>query len=97
MSTRRWGNWKLLSNGVLRLQTNTSREIDIERCFDSAEILDWIFHFQGRLSDQDLADMVRALGDILEPCANYCSWGKSKTADPTSLFKTYWKASGPKR
>lgn len=90
---RKWGNWKLQKDGSLQLQTNTSRWIDLRRCVDSAEILDWIFHYQGRLSAQDLADMVQALEDVLEPRTNYCGNGQGKRHRPVDLVRDYWKRS----
>lgn len=89
-TARNWGNWKLFKAGHLELKTNKSRCIDLRRCHDSAEILDWIFHFQSRLETQDLADMITALEEILDPRANYCSQGSSKTHNPMELVRAYW-------
>ncbi len=52
-------------------------EFDLERCTSSAEILDWIFQFAGKDwgSGEDMADLIRAIRDTLNPQRNFCSWG----------------------
>ena len=88
---RQWGNWRLFKSGHLQLGKDISRCIDLKTCTDSAGILDWIFHYRGRLSPQDTYDLLEAIDDVLYPCKNYCSWGSSKTQNPKELINSYWK------
>lgn len=70
----------------LVLKREDWRRIDFEQCNNSAQILDWIFHYQGRITAEELGDMIEALQAILHPMANYCSNGVDKKADGLSLL-----------
>ena len=51
--------------------------VDLDRCTTSAEVLDWILQIRHKTwtTDQDVADLVHALDDVLRPQAKLCSWG----------------------
>lgn len=85
------GTWRLQSS-TLQLVLKSSpgaQVIDLERCNDSAQILDWICHYSGRLADQELADLVRALDRILDPRANACGLGRNQAFDSSAIAKAY--------
>ena len=84
----KWGHWYLnKSTAVLQLWLSHPSqnwdcmmyEVDLERCRNSAQVLDWILHIQGRFC-QDypgcISDFVRALNSILNLPSNYCSYGR---------------------
>lgn len=85
-----WGKWRLFKSGYLELTTNKSRCVGLNRCHNSAEILDWIFHYRGRLEAAELVDMLAALEAILDPRANYCSQGSNQSHNPMELVREYW-------
>jgi hypothetical protein len=55
--------------------------VDLERCLDSADVLDWIAQVgkKNYADDAVLAGLVRALDDVLDVQANLCSFGRHKT------------------
>ena len=73
----------------LVLKREDHRRIDFEQCNRSAQILDWIFHYQSRITAQELGDMIEALQSILHPMANYCSNGVDKEANGLSLLRQW--------
>lgn len=73
----------------LVLKRQDHRRIDFEQCNRSAQILDWIFHYQGRITAQELGDMIEALQAILHPMANYCSSGVDKESNGLNLLRNW--------
>ena len=77
----RWGNWMLKGNRTLehRIKGSTFVRyyIDLDRMQTSAECLDWIFqiHRKSWITDQDRADLLHAIQDIINPQAALCSGG----------------------
>ena len=66
--------------------------IDLEQCNTSSQLLDWIFHYRAKLlSNQELADMLHALENIIDPRANLCSFGANMETDSSVLVKDYIK------
>jgi hypothetical protein len=90
-----FGTW-FIEGDELVLKREDWRRIDFELCNSSARILDWIFHYQGRITSEELGDMIEALQAILHPMANYCSNGIDKKADGLSLLRK-WLAPQSKR
>ena len=90
-----FGKW-FIEGDELVLKREDWRRIDFELCNSSAQILDWIFHYQGRITSEELGDMIEALQAILHPMANYCSNGVDKKADGLSLLRK-WLAPQSKR
>lgn len=86
--TTDFGTW-FIENDELVLKRQDHRRIDFERCNSSAQILDWIFHYQGRITAQELGDMIEALQSILQPMANYCSSGVDKKTNGLSLLRNW--------
>lgn len=82
------GAWTIEGEELV-LTSNKSRCIDLERCNSSAQILDWIFHYRGRLSQQEMADLLQAFELILNPRRNYCSFGQDKRADGLYLLNQW--------
>lgn len=86
--TTDFGTW-FIEGDELVLKRQDHRRIDFEQCNRSAQILDWIFHYQGRITAQELGDMIEALQSILHPMANYCSSGVDKEANGLSLLRNW--------
>lgn len=83
---QRWGDWHLDAerltldykpDGVWRY------ELDLERVWDSASLLDWIFQVNGhsfhlQWPSNVMQDLMDALDDIFYPQTNLCSHGSNK-------------------
>jgi rubredoxin len=91
-----FGTW-FIEGDELVLKREDWRRIDFELCNSSAQILDWIFHYQGRITSEELGDMIEALQAILHPMANYCSNGVDKKANGLSLLRKWLALVKPKR
>jgi hypothetical protein len=57
--------------------------------YDPAETLDWIAQVAGKswATDRIIADLVCALGDMLDLQANMCSMGESRTVNVKKAVK----------
>jgi hypothetical protein len=80
---RAWGDWTLSSSTYELFYRNGQYHVDLERCCDSAQVLDWIQHIAGKsFAHKDpkcIFDLVCALKDLLEIPKGYCEWGMSKS------------------
>lgn len=77
----RWRPWSLDTENytLLRITDDETSDypVDLDKCLDSANVLDWVLHLDGRAgSDQVTLGLLRALNDLLEPQQNLCSYGK---------------------
>ena len=81
-----WGPW-VLDRKTLTI-TCEDYEIDLERIDTSGEMLDFIMQIARKswATDEVLANLVRALNDIVEPQAHLCSGGSQKTIKNTLTF-----------
>jgi hypothetical protein len=86
------GAWRL--NPRYRVLTHPDYEVDLDDCLTSAEVLDWIMQVAGKTwaDDATLAGLVRALGDVLQPQARLCSWGKSTRISKTNVAELVTQA-----
>lgn len=92
--SNRWGPWRLrddeLMGPVLEREWDNPAYhywVELRRCTSSAEVLDTIVH-ASRASwagDAVLAELVRALDDVLDPIANLCNGGKAATLSGAKL------------
>lgn len=80
-----FGAWKLAGD-CLVLKRDRTREVDLERCYNAFEILDWILHYQYKVSPEELMDLVRAFQVILDPRKNYRT---SRGNNPTALLREH--------
>ena len=87
----RWGEWVFKPENLTLLHAPEEYEIDLEEVHSSATILDWIFQIQNKTwaTAATMHDLLRALDDILDPQANYCSFEQDKQADGGSLARRY--------
>ena len=78
-----YGPWQFHRNNLILRHAKTGYEIDLEECGTSAEILDWIFQVAGKswATDKTIADLIRALEDLIDPQATICSWGVDRPFD----------------
>jgi len=78
----RWGDWWYnADNFTLEYKYWELYYVDLERCNTSAELADWVFQIanKGWGTPEVLGHLIQALDDLLEPQANLCSCGRSKT------------------
>lgn len=83
-----WGPWELdTSTCVLRIAEPFPYEVDLEQCTTSARVLDRIMQISHKTDTDDatIAGLIRALGDVLNPQANLCSFGASKHLTTTRI------------
>jgi hypothetical protein len=82
-----WGSWTYQRQDRTLSHTN-GYTIVLERITRSCQMLDWIFHIKRkqRADHTCMADLLDALEDLLQPCANYCSMEQDKTANPAVLL-----------
>ena len=88
--TRKWGPWTYYEKRFALVFTDPKAytyAIDLSTCTESSEILDWIIQLSNKtwVSHQDLGYLVQALKELLNPQANFCSFGKSKSVPEESL------------
>lgn len=78
----RWGRWELDAGRLVLTfsKQHHSYEVDLERCCTPAQMLDWIFQVRpkGWCSIEDIADLIDAFNDLLDPQKNLCSGGLAK-------------------
>jgi hypothetical protein len=88
-----WGPWRYNAKTlVLEYYDEDGKfgyEVDLERCNSSAEVLDWIFQLETKnwCGYEYLGQLVRALGDLLDPQANICSGGEDKSFDAGAYLR----------
>ncbi len=73
---RDWGPWRLKASTYV-LEVPGRYEVDLERCLDSAEVLDYIAQVAGKrwATREVVGGLVMALDDVLNVQANVCSFG----------------------
>ena len=96
-----WGNWRLDSSNLALVHAADKYPIDLERMNSAAQMLDWIFQVNKKAREvypaQDLADLLQALQDILDPQANLCGGGARKRLDATAYLKQRYRQGTPTR
>jgi len=72
----------------LTLEHEIGYYIDLERCNSSGQLLDFIFQILNKtwMAQQDKADLLDALEDVLHPQEAICSFGNGK---PVKDIKAY--------
>lgn len=80
-----WGNWTLSSSTYELIYKNGYYHVDLDRCRDSGQVLDWIQHITGKtFAHEDpncIFHLVCALKDLLEIPKGYCEWGMTSGGD----------------
>ena len=63
-------------------------EVDLERCTTSAQVLDWIVQVSKKTwaTDAIVADLVRALDDVLDMQGTLCPFGQARIVDVKQLL-----------
>ncbi|GAA1871877.1 hypothetical protein GCM10009813_35210 [Brevibacterium marinum] len=80
MSHLTWGNWSLhIKDGYL--EHTKGYEVELDTCRTSAKMLDWLFQIRGKswATSEDLAELLNAFDEIIDPQTNLCSHGTSKS------------------
>jgi len=90
-----WGNWHLDIGSLELVHAADEYRIDLERMNSAVQMLDWIFQINKKrrhvYTAQDLADLLQALQDTLDPLANLCSGSASKRIDTTEYLKQRYR------
>ncbi|MTJ54047.1 hypothetical protein FJR38_16025 [Anabaena sp. UHCC 0253] len=88
-----WGNWTF-NSANLTLTNKTlvgyDYDIDLEKIHSSADILDWIYQVFGKdgCDQKTIHDLVSAFDEILDPQANFCSFGEEKKQTVDNWLKS---------
>ncbi|MGB7307869.1 MAG: hypothetical protein WBC67_02280 [Candidatus Acidiferrales bacterium] len=95
----KWGDWEYDAKyHVLALDDADGNhyEINILDFGTSAGVLDWIFQVAGKtwVKPVQLGNLIKAIDDLVEPQANLCSGGHSKTLDVKTFLKRIGKSAG---
>ena len=74
----RWGEWQLRPRFGDLFCKRYYYSIPLDRCLGAAQILDWIAQISHKswATDAILADLVRALDDIIDLQENVCGLGR---------------------
>ena len=91
----KWGEWVFHTDNLTIRHASRGHEIDLEQINSTAKMLDWIFHYQGRLGPS-VADLIAAFAEIFRPCANCCSFGREKAFSGSDLAKAHRDRLSPK-
>lgn len=68
--------WKL-NGDCLVLNRLPYLYVDLKTCINAFQILDWILHYGGRLTGEELKDLVFAFNVILKPQQNYRDFSRN--------------------
>jgi len=73
----RWGEWRLRPRFGDLFCKRYYYSISLDSCLGAAQILDWIAQISHKswATDAILADLVRALDEIIDLQGNACGWG----------------------
>ncbi len=84
----RWGAWRYKENRTLVHDRASWYEVDLDRCTNSAQVLDWIAQLAHKswVSPTDLGHFVRALEDLLSLQQAYCGCGVDHQVDPQEVL-----------
>lgn len=78
---RDWGPWRLDTRTWVLYPVRPYRyEVDLEQCLTSAQVLDRVMQIAAKTwaDDELIGGLIRALGDVLRPQVNLCSFGASR-------------------
>jgi hypothetical protein len=87
-----WGRWTFHADNVTLVHGDDDGheyEVDIEECRTSAKALDLILQVSKKTwsTDADVANLLAALNDLIDPQATLCSFGEDKRiADVRALL-----------
>jgi hypothetical protein len=92
MNKTTWGDWVLDKNALVLKHQVIGYEIYLDECNNSAQILDWIIQISQKDSwatNDVLAELVRALDDILDIQGHFCGSGVSREANSKEIAQAY--------
>lgn len=88
MRPMKWGNWTLhVEEGYLAHRVE--RDIELADCRTPAKMLDVIFqiHSKNWATPEDMAELLNALVDIVDPQRTLCSHGQDKSLSTEGMSK----------
>lgn len=88
VTAKDFGTWELVGRHLVnKRQDWHAISLDFS---SSAELLDAVFHYSAKpISDQEIADLIRALDRIVRPRQNHCPWGQDRRPSPNTPLDTY--------
>ena len=88
-----WGEWEYDPQTLCLISRSRGGEIDMTRMINSAQVLDWIFHLDGKgwVTPKIIAEFLEAVRFLIDPQENLCSWGENKTFDAKKHLKRLFK------
>jgi hypothetical protein len=105
----RWDRWRYnqenltltleWTNGPFDPTRSCLYDIDLEKCGTTAQMLDWICQVSRKcfVGNDDVANLVEAFKDLINPQQNLCSFGIGKTLDVKKHLGGYRKSRVCKR
>lgn len=94
MNKTTWGDWVLNKEALVLKHKGTDYEVYLDECNNSAQILDWIIQIaekEGWATNDVIAELVKALDDILCIQGNFCGSGISHEANSKEIAQAYIK------
>jgi len=88
-----WGPWRynarVLSLEYYDGQGNWRYEVDLERCKNCADIMDWIFQLNTKAwcTYEEMGHLVKALGDLLHPQQNVVHRNPTESFDVVTYLR----------
>jgi hypothetical protein len=89
----RWGAWCYKESNLtlvyLDEQGNEKYEIDLAKCADAREMLDWIMQVSHKLwcSREETGNLVAAFYELLDPQSTVIPLRETQSFDPTAYVK----------
>jgi len=86
---RTFQNWTVNLDNLTLYCPRYGYDIDLEKCTDSAQILDWIFHLLNKawVTEESMIELLLLIKSILDPQGNFCSLGVEQGPLPPSKLK----------
>ena len=90
MQTVTRGVWEFDPRTLVIRHRTDEYEVDLERCVDSASILDWFAQVDQKewITSTDLGDLVRLMNELLSFQQHYCGCEVDRTADPVAILES---------
>ena len=83
-------NWTVNAENLTLYWPRYGYEIDLEKCSDSAQILDWIFHLLRKswMTEESMIELLLLIKSILDPQRNFCSFGVEQGPLPSAKLQS---------
>ena len=87
---RKFSHWTVNTENLTICHRRYGYEIDLEKCRDSAEILDWIFQLLRKswMTEESMIELLLLINAILDPQKNFCSFGLERGPLPSAKLQS---------